>query len=315
MAVDRNQQRLTDLRFADLPTLLRPGDLLVVNNTRVVPAKFVLRRSTGGRIEGLWLGSAEGGLWHVLLRGAARLKLNEVLCFEQSEDRYEAVVVAKGHAGEYRLQVTPPTDPHIVLNEVGLTPLPPYIKRDDDQGEELDRERYQTVYAKEAGAAAAPTAGLHFDGALLRQLCDAGIERVEVTLHVGLGTFQPIEVEVLEDHRMHSERYEVADEVWKTVQEAKSDGRRVVAVGTTSVRVLETVARSQQLRGETSIFIYPPCTFAVADCLITNFHLPRSTLLAMICAFGGTQFMRHAYAHAIEQKYRFYSYGDAMLIE
>lgn len=315
LAVDRNRRRLTDLRFADLPTLLRPDDLLVVNNTRVVPAKFVLRRSTGGRIEGLWLGSVEGGLWHVLLRGAARLKLEEVLRFEQSADRYQAVVVAKGHAGEYRLQVMPPTDPHIVLNEVGLIPLPPYIKRNDDRDEELDRERYQTVYAKEEGAVAAPTAGLHFDAALLRQLCDAGIELVEVTLHVGLGTFQPIEVDLLEDHCMHSERYEVADEVWKTVQEAKGSGRRVVAVGTTSVRVLETVARSHRLRGETSIFIYPPCTFAVADGLITNFHLPRSTLLAMICAFGGTQLMRQAYAHAIERKYRFYSYGDAMLIE
>ncbi len=315
LVVEKAHQNWSDRRFEDFPDLLRPDDVLVLNNTRVLPAKFYLRRKTGGRIEGLWCGCDDDGTWQVLLRRASRLKTGEVLEFEGRPEAYEVVVADRGERGAYRLTVRPESDPAIVLAEVGLTPLPHYIKREDQRDEAIDRERYQTVYAREPGAVAAPTAGLHFDTALLEALRSKGVGIVEVTLHVGPGTFQPIESDRTEDHTMHAERYAVEPDVWDSIRQAKSGGRRIVSVGTTSARVLETVAQTGRLSGETDIFIYAPYSFAVVDVLLTNFHLPRSTLLAMIYAFGGTDLMRRAYAHCIEQRYRFYSYGDAMLIE
>ncbi|MCH8853654.1 MAG: tRNA preQ1(34) S-adenosylmethionine ribosyltransferase-isomerase QueA [Planctomycetes bacterium] len=315
LVVEKAQQHWSDRRFEDLPDLLRPDDVLVLNNTRVLPAKFYLRRKTGGRIEGLWCGRDDDGTWQVLLRRASRLKIGEVLEFEGRPEAYEVVVADRGERGAYRLTVRPESDPGAVLAEVGQTPLPHYIQRKDTQNERVDRERYQTVYAREPGAVAAPTAGLHFDTALLETLRSKGVGVVELTLHVGPGTFQPLKSDQTEDHTMHAERYAVAQDAWDTIQQAKGAGQRIVSVGTTSARVLETVAQTGRLSGETDIFIYPPYAFAMVDALLTNFHLPRSTLLAMIYAFGGTDLMRRVYAHGIEQEYRFYSYGDAMLIE
>lgn len=315
LVVRTTDQHWSDRRFEDLPDLLRPDDVLVLNNTRVLPAKFHLRRKSGGRIEGLWCGCDDDGTWQVLLRRASRLKTGEVLEFEGRPEAYEVVVADCGERGAYRLTVRPESDPAAVLAEVGQTPLPHYIHRKDPRDEMVDRERYQTVYACEPGAVAAPTAGLHFDAALLETLRGKGVGIVEVTLHVGPGTFRPIECDRTEDHAMHSERYAVEPDVWDSIQQAKDGGRRIVSVGTTSARVLETVAQTGRLSGETDIFIYTPYSFAMVDVLLTNFHLPRSTLLAMIYAFGGTDLMRRAYDHAIEQRYRFYSYGDAMLIE
>lgn len=315
LVVDRTHQQWVSHTFVELPDLLKPNDLLVLNNTRVLPARFFLRRRTGGRIEGLWTACNADGTWVVLLRRAFRLKIGEILHFERAADRFDVVVVSKGPRGEYSLSVSPTSDPATVLADVGTTPLPPYIGREDDRDEPLDRLRYQTVYAKRDGAVAAPTAGLHFDEALCQRLTDKGIELLEVTLHVGLGTFQPIEVDRLADHPMHSEFYEIQSDIWNTITQARADGRRIVAVGTTSTRALETVAATGRLSGQTDILIYPPYQFKLIDTLITNFHLPRSTLLAMIYAFGGSQLMRRVYAHAIDEQYRFYSYGDAMLIE
>ncbi len=315
LLVQKKRRQWSDRRFEDFPDLLRPDDVLVLNNTRVLPAKFYLRRKTGGRIEGLWCGRDDDGTWQVLLRGASRLKIGEALEFEGLPGTHEVVVADRGERGAYRLTVRPESDPAAVLAEVGRTPLPHYIQRNDARDERIDRERYQTVYAREPGAVAAPTAGLHFDTALLETLRSKGVGIVEVTLHVGPGTFQPIESDRTEDHTMHAERYAVEQDAWDAIQQAKSSGQRIVSVGTTSARVLETVAQTGRLSGETDIFIYAPYSFAMVDVLLTNFHLPRSTLLAMIYAFGETDLMRRVYAHAIERRYRFYSYGDAMLIE
>ena len=315
LVVGKTHQHWSDRHFENLPDLLCPDDVMVLNNTRVLPAKFYLRRKTGGRIEGLWCACDDDGTWQVLLRGASRLQIGEVLEFDGRPEAYEVVVADRGERGAYRLTVRPESEPAIVLAEVGLTPLPHYIQRNDPRDERVDRERYQTVYAREPGAVAAPTAGLHFDTALLEALQRKGVRIVEVTLHVGPGTFQPIESDRTENHAMHSERYAVQQNAWGEIQKAKDSGRRIVSVGTTSARVLETVAQTGRLSGETDIFIYTPYSFAMVDVLLTNFHLPRSTLLAMIYAFGGTDLMRRVYAHAVEQRYRFYSYGDAMLIE
>lgn len=315
LVVSRDGQQWSDRLFADLPAMLSPTDVLVINNTKVVPAKFFLRRQTGGRIEGLWQRATDAGTWEVLLRSAGRLKIGEVLSIESRGPTYIATVIHKSARGNYRLSIEPAANAVDILNDVGRTPLPPYIKRTAAPDQDLDSTRYQTVYAAAAGAVAAPTAGLHFDRSMLDTLREMGITVLEVTLHVGLGTFAPIEVDDLKDHTMHSEHYEVSLETWDVLCQARRRGRRIVAVGTTSARVLETVAGSSVLAGQTKLFIYPPGAFAMVSALLTNFHLPRSTLLAMIYAFGGTDLMRRAYTHAVGQRYRFFSYGDAMLIE
>lgn len=298
-----------DRTFADLPGLLRTGDLLVFNNTRVIPARLLGRKETGGRIEVLverLLGAAR-----VLAQVHASKppRPGSHLVFEGGA---EARVIDR--RGEFFELMFEPQNALEVLERAGHVPLPPYIDRPD---EPLDRARYQTVYARVAGSVAAPTAGLHFDEPLLARLEAAGVEFGFVTLHVGAGTFQPLRVEEVERHRLHAEPLSVDARVCAQVNAAKAEGRRVVAVGTTVVRALETAGRGGRLvpfAGETDLFIYPGYRFRVVDALITNFHLPESTLLMLVCAFAGTAAVLDAYRHAVESGYRFYSYGDAMFV-
>ncbi|MBS3734108.1 MAG: tRNA preQ1(34) S-adenosylmethionine ribosyltransferase-isomerase QueA [Phycisphaerae bacterium] len=323
MCLDRADGRIAHRVFAELPALLHAGDLLVLNDTRVVPAKFALHRATGGRVDGLFLREQSAGRWQVLLRGAGRCRPGETLRFDADPD-VGLRLVEPGEAGQYLVEVAPPAPVGALLHRVGTTPLPPYIRRDDRAREARDRRQYQTVYADRPGAVAAPTAGLHFTDRVLAGLQEAGVHTTRLTLHVGLGTFAPVKTERLAEHPMHAEWYELPDKAAEAVAAARRDGRRVVAVGTTSVRVLESVAaRHGAIRpasGWTDLFLYPPVDFRVVDALITNFHLPRSTLLMLVAAFcdpGGTQgldMILDAYAEAHRKAYRFYSYGDAMLI-
>ncbi len=301
-----------DRLFRDLPELLRPGDLLVMNDTRVIPARLYGRKETGGRVELLLerVLDAQHALAHVraskspkpgtrlLLEGGARLRV-----VGREDDLF-------------RIELEAGAEDFMQLAErQGHMPLPPYIERADG---EADRERYQTVYARRPGAVAAPTAGLHFDQALLGQLAAMGVETTTVTLHVGAGTFQPVRVEDIAEHRMHAERVEVSEDTVAAVQACRARGGRVVAVGTTSVRSLEAASQSGELapfRGDTRLFITPGYRFRSVDALITNFHLPESTLLMLVCAFGGYRRVMAAYRHAVALRYRFFSYGDAMWIE
>ncbi|HUS25450.1 MAG TPA: tRNA preQ1(34) S-adenosylmethionine ribosyltransferase-isomerase QueA [Candidatus Binatia bacterium] len=300
-----------DRRVAELPALLRPGDLLIANDTRVVPARLFATKSSGGRAEIL--------VERVL--DTDRL-LAQVRASKTPRDGSELVVDGtgvrlrvEGREGEfYRLHASgmPVAE---LLERAGRLPLPPYIGRDPDA---LDAERYQTVFAREPGAVAAPTAGLHFTPELLGQLRDRGVRLATVTLHVGAGTFQPVRVEDLATHRMHPERYVIPDTLPGAVAECRAAGGRVVAVGTTVVRALESAAAHDGLRAgpaETRLFITPGFRFRVTDVLLTNFHLPESTLLMLVCAFGGQERVLSAYRHAVQRQYRFFSYGDAMLVE
>jgi S-adenosylmethionine:tRNA ribosyltransferase-isomerase len=301
---------LADCRFADLPFLLDEKDLLVFNDTRVMPARLFGIKSTGGKVEVLVerVLNARRALAHVRAsrapRAGSRLRLEGVV--------YAIVTGRQDDLFELRFE----SDKSVwsILEACGHTPLPPYIARAD---ETADRDRYQTVYARRPGAVAAPTAGLHFDDTLLAALRARGLEQVALTLHVSAGTFSPVRVEDIARHRMHAEYVEVSRAACEAVARCEARGGRVVAVGTTVVRSLETAARGGRLRpfsGDTDIFITPGFEFKVVDALITNFHLPESTLLMLVCAFGGYSQVMAAYRHAIEQRYRFYSYGDAMLI-
>lgn len=296
----------------DLPRLLRPGDLLVVNDTRVLPARLFARRPSGGQVEILLLEAVGPVEWRALLRPGRRLTGGATLLL----DGLEATVVDRDDAGRFHLRFSEPVEPH--LDRLGHLPLPPYIRRSDDAA---DRERYQTVFAHRPGAVAAPTAGLHFDEPLLEALRDAGIDRAPVTLHVGIGTFRPITVERSEDHRMDAERWEVPAATADAIRRTRERGGRVVAIGTTVVRTLETAAaessdgRVTAGAGRTELFITPGHRFRAVDVLLTNFHLPRSTLLMLVSAFAGRERVLAAYREAVASGYRFYSYGDAMLAE
>lgn len=313
LLVRRAEQGFSHHVFHELPELLNQADLLVLNDTRVLPARLLGRRErTEGKWEGLFLGTRPDGCWEVLCQTRGRLVEGEFVVVEPGGLRLELVGRRKGHwlarPGDAGSAVE-------LLWRYGQTPLPPYIRK--GRAEPADRERYQTVYARPAGSVAAPTAGLHFTPCLLERLEQGGIQRAFVTLHVGLGTFQPIQAEKIEEHRMHAEWCELPAATVGAIAACRARGGRVVAVGTTSVRVLETVAASGPLRpwsGETELFIYPPYRFGVVDALLTNFHLPRSTLLLLVAAFAGVELTRQAYKTAVEQKYRFFSYGDAMLI-
>jgi len=301
-------QAAEDRRFAELPDLLRPGDLLVFNDTRVLPARLYGHKTTGGRIELLierLVGDTEATA-HV--RASKTPKPGSALMVEDT--RIEVV----GRDGDlFRLRVARGSLAAL-LQAHGHMPLPPYIRRDD---EAIDRERYQTVYAARPGAVAAPTAGLHFDQAMLERLAQAGIGSAQVTLHVGAGTFQPVRVQNLDEHRMHSEWLTVPAETVEAVRRTRERGGRVVAVGTTSVRSLETAAGGGELapyEGDTALFIRPGYRFRAVDLLLTNFHLPESTLLMLVSAFAGHDRVMAAYRHAVGQRYRFFSYGDAMLL-
>jgi len=311
LKLNGNTGAVEDSQFALLPSLLRKGDLLVFNNTRVMPARLHAYKATGGKIEILIERVIEPTRALAHIRASKSPKPDSVI---EIADVRIRMVTRKEKLFELELEAGA-DDFYALMEKYGHMPLPPYISRDDD---EFDEQRYQTVYADQAGAVAAPTAGLHFDDAMLETLRQQGVEIAEVTLHVGAGTFQPVKVENLDEHVMHSEWLEVSQAVCDQVAETRKRGGRVVAVGTTSVRSLETAARDGELKpyqGDTQLFIRPGYQFKVVDVLLTNFHLPQSTLLMLISAFAGFEHVKIAYQHAIDQSYRFFSYGDAMLIE
>lgn len=310
--MDRNSGALADRRFAELDTLLDPGDLLVFNNTRVIPARLFADKATGGRVELLVERVLDESEALAQIKASRKPKAGSVL----REPGTGAEITVVGRADEFwRLRLTGPEGGwRTLLERAGHMPLPPYIRRPDRSG---DRERYQTVYAEVPGAVAAPTAGLHFDPPLLERLAARGIARAFCTLHVGAGTFQPVRVDNIEEHRMHPEWLTVDQDLVERIRKTRAAGRRVVAVGTTAVRALETAAAGGQLRpftGDSRLFIYPGYEFQVVDALITNFHLPGSTLLMLVSAFSSREHILAAYRHAVEERYRFFSYGDAMLI-
>ena len=308
-------QRLADRKIADLPAVLRPGDLLVTNDTKVIPARLTGRRGTTG-IEVTLHKSVNGQRWQAFARPARKLKAGDRLDFAEG---FGAQVDAKGEAGEITLTFDAGGRELLAaLERHGVMPLPPYIQR-GAEGDPRDRHDYQTVFARQEGAVAAPTAGLHFTEPLLEKLAEAGIERIAVTLHVGAGTFLPVKAEDTSAHRMHSEVGEIGAAAAETINRVRAAGGRIVAVGTTAMRLLESVAaedgRIEPFAGDTDLFILPGYRFKAVDLLLTNFHLPRSTLFMLVCAFAGKARMEAAYAHAIATGYRFYSYGDACLLE
>ena len=309
LCLDRQSGDLSDRKFNDLPSLLNPGDLLVFNNTEVIPARLFGRKASGGRIEILVERLLNRQECLAQVRASKSPKPGGKLLLE---DGSELLVLAR-QEGFFHLQSVN-TNLMDLLQCLGHMPLPPYITREDN---DADRRRYQTVFAETPGAVAAPTAGLHFDRVLLDQLEDAGIQSTTVTLHVGAGTFQPVRVDNIEEHLMHAEWLEVSQSACDAIAATKARGGRVVAVGTTAVRSLETAAQGGSLlpySGDSRIFIYPPYRFRVVDAIITNFHLPESTLLMLVSAFAGHQQTLAAYRHAVGQSYRFFSYGDAMLL-
>jgi len=301
---------IDDRAFSDLPALLQRGDLLVFNDTRVIPARVFGEKDTGGRIELLVERVLDERRVLAQCRASKPPKPGQWL---RLDGGVQARVLAR-HGEFYEIEFDIIVSLVEMLERIGHIPLPPYIARPDAQA---DRERYQTVFAQTPGAVAAPTAGLHFDSALLMQLDQLGVERAFVTLHVGAGTFQPLRVDDVAQHRMHSEWLEIGADTTVRVNAAKRAGRRVIAVGTTVVRALETAAADgciRPFRGETDIFITPGYRFRIVDALITNFHLPESTLLMLVCAFGGKENVLSAYRHAVDVRYRFFSYGDAMFV-
>jgi S-adenosylmethionine:tRNA ribosyltransferase-isomerase len=314
LVVRRSSAALEHHVFADLPDLLNPGDLLVLNDTRVLPARLLgLRARTGGKWEGLFLSRTTDGLWELLCQTRGRLIEGETIAVEPGPLLLE--LISRTPAGHWLARPSETGACTEVLQRHGQVPLPPYIRK--GRAAETDRDRYQTVYARQAGAVAAPTAGLHFTPRLFERLQKRGIGWTFVTLHVGPGTFQPIQVADVTQHTMHCEWGELPARTIEEIAACKARGGRVVAIGTTTVRVLETVAAGGPLRpwsGETDLYIYPPYRFQAIDALVTNFHLPRSTLLLLVGAFAGPDLLRQAYNVAIEQGYRFYSYGDATLI-
>ncbi len=304
------ENTISDTSFKQLPEYLIPGDLIVLNDTRVIPARLYAKKETGGNVEIMLERILDEQTLLVQLRASKSPKAGASLILEDNT-RFEV----KGREGSmFLLSYVGSEKITDLLSRLGHMPLPPYISRDD---ENLDQERYQTVFSKKPGAVAAPTAGLHFTDDILEALKEKGVDNVKLTLHVGAGTFQPVRVDDIEKHEMHSEYMSVPQDVVDKIIETKKNGGRVLAVGTTVVRSLETAAKTGTLtsfEGDTNIFIYPGYQFNVVDLLLTNFHLPESTLLMLVCAFGGQENVLNAYQHAIKEQYRFYSYGDAMLI-
>lgn len=326
LCLDGRDGSLAHRRFADLPGLLKPEDLLVFNDTRVIPARLWGRKETGGRVEIVIerVTGAHSALAHVRASKSPKPGSRLLLCADENSEPGEFALEVTGRdgalfalestdrAGLSLAEQTPAvTD---ILQAIGHMPLPPYIERADEWA---DRERYQTVYARREGAVAAPTAGLHFTGALLDEIDRIGIPRVAVTLHVGAGTFQPVRVDNITEHEMHAEFVEVSEDVCAAVRATRKRGGRVIAVGTTAVRSLESASAGGQIEaftGDTRIFIYPGYRFCSVDAMVTNFHLPESTLLMLVSAFAGREAIMAAYAAAVGQRYRFFSYGDAMFI-
>jgi S-adenosylmethionine:tRNA ribosyltransferase-isomerase len=314
----RADRSIAHRHFSDLPSLLHPGDLLVFNDAKVIPARFMLRKVTGGRVEGLFLREVVPGRWRVLLRNAGGAGAAP-LAFDRAPE-VMARIASVGAGGEYEIEVETDEPALVLLSRVGRMPLPPYIKRDhgSDPRDGEDRQRYQTVYAKNEGSVAAPTAGLHFTPQLLAGLDAGRIERCSLTLDVGLGTFRPVTADTLEAHAMHEETYAIPADTADALNRAKVERRRIIAVGTTSARVLESQGSAEpfsEKRSSTKLLIQPPYAWKHVAALITNFHLPQSTLIALVAAMLGLDEQRRLYRTAIEQGYRFFSYGDAMFIE
>ena len=327
LVAEREGDGLRDAMFADFPSLLRPGDLLVLNDSRVIPARLYARRTVvrerqepTGQIEVLLTEPAAGaGEWRALVRPGRKVGVGERLVFPDSSGAsvLEAEVIERGEFGARLLRFAPVNDFFAALERIGHMPLPPYIHRDDADS---DRERYQTVYAHDRGSVAAPTAGLHFTPEMLDRVEAAGVEVARVTLHVGLGTFAPLRVERVDEVRLHQERYSLPAETADALNRARAEGRRIVAVGTTVVRTLESIVPAaagrplQAHSGATSIFISPGFPFQLVGGLLTNFHLPQSSLLMLVSAFAGRERVLSAYRHAVASRYRFFSYGDCMFL-
>jgi S-adenosylmethionine:tRNA ribosyltransferase-isomerase len=313
MVLERQTGKIEHEAFQDITKYLLPGDLLVLNNTRVLPARLIGKKETGGRIEMLFIPPWNGakGEWTALIKNSGRIKAGCRIQFESGlEGEVEEVTAGKG-----RVRFFYQGDMTELFRKIGHIPLPPYIKRGD---EPLDRERYQTVFAERDGSIAAPTAGLHFTHALLRSLMENGVRTTMITLHVGVGTFIPVKVDDIEAHAMDAEWVDISGETAGEIKATKARGGRVISVGTTTTRALESSYDGhggvKSGKGMTSLFIYPPYRFRVIDGLVTNFHLPKSTLIMLVSAFAGRDFLMSAYQEAVHRKYRFYSYGDAMLI-
>lgn len=315
LSLDRSSAQINHRCFTDLPQLLREGDLLVRNETRVIPARLLGSKESGGQVEILLIRQCDPvrNIWRCMTRSSKPVRVGARLDFPEA---IRAEVVDAVEEGHRLVRFDCPGDFLEALERAGHMPLPPYIRRQDH---EQDKDRYQTVFASKPGAIAAPTAGLHFTDATFAALGERHIDVCSVTLHVGPGTFLPVRTENLDDHRMHSEAYEVSEDAARQVNQARADGRRIIALGTTVTRTLEHAVDDKGLlqagQGETALFIRPGFQFQLVDALITNFHLPRSTLLVLVSAFAGREFILKAYREAVEHGYRFFSYGDCMLIE
>ncbi len=312
MVLDRQKQTIEHKVFKDIIDYLEPGDCLVRNNTKVIPARIYGKKETGANVEFLLLNNIEGDIWECIVRPGNKLHVGVKVIFGDGVLKAEILDTMPG--GTRKVKFYYDGIFNEILDKIGLMPLPPYIH------EELnDRDRYQTVYAKYDGSAAAPTAGLHFTPELLEKIEAKGVKIANVTLHVGIGTFRPVKEEKVEDHEMHSEHFYIKEEDVERINSTKKAGKRVIAVGTTSCRVLETIADENGLvkatEGDTQIFIYPGYKFKCLDGLITNFHLPQSTLLMLVSALSGREFIIKAYNEAVKEKYRFFSFGDAMFIK
>lgn len=312
MVLDRRTKTIEHKVFKDILDELKPGDCLVRNNTKVIPARLYGKKETGANVEFLLLNRIEGDIWETIVRPGNKLHIGTKVIFGEGLLQAEILDTMPGGTRKVKLQYEGIFNE--ILDKIGLMPLPPYIHETLSK-----KERYQTVYAKYEGSAAAPTAGLHFTEELLEQIKQKGIEIANVTLHVGIGTFRPVKEEIVEEHEMHTEHFYIKKEDADKINYAKQNGGRIIAVGTTSCRVLESVADEKgmvkEVEGDTNIFIYPGYHFKCLDALITNFHLPQSTLLMLVSALAGREYMMRAYKEAVEQKYRFFSFGDAMFIK
>ncbi len=316
LVLNKNEGKITDTLFFKLPDFLMPGDVLVINDSKVIPARLFGKKQTGANVEILLLtkksGAEENQMWEALLKPGKRIRLNDMIIME---DNCAAKVIERISDKKWLLEFSAPSGWENFINRFGQAPLPPYIRRKNAATQDKeDKDRYQTIYAKNPGSVAAPTAGLHFSEAVLQALRDKGIQIAPITLHVGAGTFMPIETETVEEHAMQEEFYEISASSADLINNA----RRIIAVGTTSTRTVESATNSKgQLEtrsGFTNLFIYPGYKFKKVEALITNFHLPESSLFLLVCAFAGKDFINNAYNHATDNAYRFYSYGDCMLI-
>lgn len=312
MVLNRQDKTIEHKVFKDILDYLEPGDCLVRNNTKVIPARLYGKKETGANIEFLLLKRIEGDFWEVMVRPGRKLQIGTKVIFGDGLLKAEILEILNG--GNRKVKFSYDGIFNEILDKIGLMPLPPYIK------EKLkDKDRYQTVYARYEGSAAAPTAGLHFTDELLKKIQDKGVDIANVTLHVGIGTFRPVKEKNIEDHDMHSEYFYIKQEDVDKINKAKQNGKRVIAVGTTSCRVLESIADEntglvKTFEGDTKIFIYPGYKFKCLDALITNFHLPESTLIMLVSAFAGKDYIMKAYSEAVNERYRFFSFGDAMFI-